>query len=403
MRVLHVIPSVSSAHGGPSRAMALMERALCPLGVDVEVATTDDDGPRRRLPPASVIAAHAKLSGRQGDTSAYHVFSKQTEFYKISPGLGSWLMRHARNYDVVHIHALFSYSSWAAARAACKAGVPYIVRPLGTLNRYGVERRRPWLKQASLRWVEGPYLRRAAAVHFTAKAEQEEAEILGIPMRSVVLPLAVEAESAPDSAALLTQFPELAGKRIVLFLSRLDPKKNMEALLKAMVAISMEFPDVILAAVGDGSADYVVKLKQLADQQGLAGRVLWTGHLSGTLKASILSAAEVFVLPSFSENFGIAAAEALLNGLPCVLSRGIAIAAQVEAAGAGLAIEPTPDSTVVALRHYLSDGNARAAAGTAAKKLAESHFSLRAMGEGLQGLYQDVICNHRQELSKSLL
>lgn len=396
MKVLHVIPSVSSAHGGPSRAMALMERALCPLGVTVDVATTDDDGPGHRLPPESVVAAHAKLSGRQGDTAAYHVFSKQTEFYKVSPRLGSWLMSHARDYDLVHIHALFSYSSWAAARAARKAGVPYIVRPLGTLNRYGVEERRPWLKQASLRWIEGPYLRRAAAVHFTATAEQKQAEILGIPMRSVVLPLAVEAEGAPDSATLLAQYPELANKRIVLFLSRLDPVKNIEALLKAMAAISIEFSDVILVVAGDGRADYVAKLKRFAEQQGLAGRVLWTGHLSGSLKASILNAAKAFVLPSFSENFGIAAAEALLNGLPCVLSYGVAIAAEVEAAGAGLAIEPTAAATVVALRHYLSNEDARVSAGIAAQNLAESRFSIRAMGEGLLRLYQDVIHNHRQ-------
>ena len=107
-------------------------------------------------------------------------FRKRTEFYKVAPGMGPWLWRNVRRFDVVHIHALFSFSSTAAAMVARHLGVPYVLRPLGTLSTYGVTRRRPWLKRVSLACLEGPALRGAAAVHFTSASEEREARLLGV-------------------------------------------------------------------------------------------------------------------------------------------------------------------------------------------------------------------------------
>lgn len=370
--------------------MGMFERALGRAGVQMEIATTDDDGPGRRLlQPGAELARSVRC----------HRFAKRSEFYKFSPALGWWLMRHAADYDLLHIHALFSFSSVAAAWAASRAGVPYIVRPLGTLTRYGVERRRPALKQVSLRWLEGPLLRQAAAVHFTAEAEREEAALLGIPMRGAVLPLAVDALPEPDCEALFARFPALRRGNYVLFLSRLDPKKNVETLLGAIALLQLDHPDLQLVLVGDGDPAYVAKLKQQAVSLGIAGRLVWTGFLDGPLKAAVLKGAAVFALPSFSENFGIAAAEALLAGLPCVLGRGVAIAVEVEAAGAGLSVEPEAAATARALGHYLADPAARATAGVAARRLAVNEFSVESMGAKLLDLYSAVLKHHARTLA----
>lgn len=387
--MLHVIPSLAVAHGGPTRAMGLFERALVCSKFAMEIATTDDDGPGRRLidPAAHTFRA----------VPCYR-FRKRSEFYKFSPALGAWLIQHAPDYDLLHIHALFSFSSIAAAWAAQRAGVPYIVRPLGTLTRYGMEQRRPWLKQFSLRWLDGPVLRGAAAVHFTADAERDEAAVLGIPMRGVVVPLAVDALSEPESGTFFARFPGLQGGNYLLFLSRLDPKKNVESLLAAMAIVSTDHPALRLALVGDGDPDYVGQLKARAAALGLADRVVWAGFLDGGLKAAAFKSASVFVLPSFSENFGIAAAEALLAGLPCVLGRGVAIASEVQQAGAGLAIEPDSEAIAAAVRHFLNDDEARTAAGLAARRFAQSQYSLDAMGTSLCALYEDVLRRHRGHL-----
>ncbi|MBK7137367.1 MAG: glycosyltransferase [Rhodocyclales bacterium] len=384
MKVLHVIPSLSLAHGGPSRAIGLIERALRAQGVEVETATTDDDGTdKRKVRPGGTPI--------EEDGAVFRYFPKRSEFYKVAPAFSRWIGRHVRDYDVVHIHALFSFTSVVAARAARRAGVPYVLRPLGTLSRYGVTRRRPWLKRLSLKLVEGPLLRHAAAVHFTAEAERAEAEELGIPMRSVVIPLAVAAGPVAEPGLFVARFPQLQGKRILLFLSRLDPKKNVEGLLRAFRLIEDSLPGTRLVIAGDGEAGYVAGLKRLANELGLADRVVWTGFIDGELKVSAYATAQVFVLPSFSENFGIAAAEALMAGLPCVLGEGVAIAEEVAAAGAGLAVPPAPEAIAAALRMVLADDADRTEMGRRAAALARERYSVDAMGLRLVALYEGVV------------
>lgn len=385
MRALHVIPSLSLAHGGPTRALAMMERALTAEGVTVETVTSDDDGPRGRLNRPLAVPVQ-----ENGVTRRY--FPRRTVLYKASPALGRWLARHVRDYDVVHIHALFSYSSIAASRAARRAGVPYVLRPLGTLARYGVTQRRPWLKRASMALFEEPALRAAAAVHFTSEAERIEAEAWGIPMRSRVLPLGVEPLAATDDTRVRRQFPALGEGPYLLYLSRLDPKKNLEGLLDAWALVAPQFGAVQLLVAGGGEPGYAAALHARATTLGLDARVVWAGPIDGALKASALAGAEVFVLPSFSENFGIAAAEALMAGLPCVLGRGVAIAAEVEAAGAGWATLPDAPSIAGALRQALAlSGDQRAAMARAARDLAEQRFSAQAMGRGLAALYREIL------------
>lgn len=394
MKVLHVIPSLASAHGGPTRALGLMERSLAALGVTVETVTTDDDGHHGRNGKAG-----AGPLEENGVTHRY--FAKWSDFYKVSPALAWWLSRHVRDYDLVHIHALFSFSSIAAAWAARRAGVPYVVRPLGTLGRYGIKQRRPWLKRLSLAVLEGPALRRAAAVHFTGEDEKREAEQTGIPMSGVVIPLGIDALPAADGKLFRARFPALEGARYLLYLSRLDRKKNVEGLLRAFSQCAAQWPGAMLVVAGDGAPGYAAGLKALADELGLKDRVVWAGHVDGDLKASALAGAELFVLPSFSENFGIAAAEALMAGLPCVLGQGVAIAGDVVAAGAGVAVAPEPASIGAGLQQVLADDAARLAMGAAAMRLAQQNYSVQAMGANLVALYEDILGRREQQVAES--
>ena len=384
MKVLHVISSNAVVHGGPSRALALMEQGLALLGVFVATATTDDNGHGRH---------NGKVLGKplleNGVTRWY--FRKQMDFYKTSLGLGWWTLRNARTFDVVHIHALFSFNTIVAAWSARLAGVPYILRPLGTLSHYGVTRRRPWLKRISLALFEGPALRAAAAVHFTSEDEQREAAQWGVPMRGVVIPLGIESAPVVDAALVRVRYPALGAAPYLLFLSRLDPKKNIEGLLQAFALVLPNWPGLRLLVAGDGAPAYVVKLQAMAAELGLGNRVVWAGHVDGELKGSALVGAELFALPSFSENFGIAAAEALMAGLPCVLGQGVAIAGDVVDAGAGLAVAPDPASIAAGLQQVLAGESGRVAMGTAALRLAQDKYSAGAMGKNLLALYSEIL------------
>src|SRR6266581_71076 len=179
-RVLHVIPSVAELRGGPSLMVQTIARGLAESGVEADIATTDDNGVGR----SNVEHGVPVVDG--GVTSWY--FPRQSRFYTVSLPLGQWLRQRSGNYDVVHIHALFSFSSVAAAVAAGGCGTPYIVRPLGTLNRWGMQNRRRRLKDLSFQLVESRILKNAALVHYTSEQEREEAAELGVAGASAVIP-----------------------------------------------------------------------------------------------------------------------------------------------------------------------------------------------------------------------
>ena len=314
LNVLQVIPSIAAVHGGPSLAVLSIEKALVAQGCSVTTVTTDDAGPGLKLVDEDVAAP------ARGVERVY--CRKRTEFYKVAPGLGRWLWSNVRRFDVVHIHALFSFSSTAATIVARHRGVPYVLRPLGTLSDYGVTRRRPWMKRLSIACVEGPALRHAAAVHFTSTPEEQEARLLGIEMKGVVIPLGIEGVQGGKRDRILSELGiQPSGPRI-LALSRIDPVKNLEGLLRALAILRREGLTPALLVGGAGESDYGGSLRDLARGEGVSDQVHWLGQVGGQVKADLLAAADVFVLPSFSENFGLAAVEALAAGLPCVLGRG---------------------------------------------------------------------------------
>lgn len=369
--------------------MRTMDAALRAGGVHVDIATTDDNGPGRHLERQLAQPLHEDEDRAHG---AHWYFRKNTDFYKCSWSFARWIARHARDYDLVHIHALFSFTSVVAARASYRAGVPYIVRPLGTLSPYGLRERRARLKRWSLRWVEGPLLERAAAVHVTSEQERKDVEGLGLRVDCRVIPLGLA--TVPDAGhevSLPNLFPQFSGKRLLLFLSRLDPKKNAEALIDAFSLIASDFPDCELVIAGAGEPAYAIQLREYSGRASAPHRIHWLGHVQGEAKASLLAGACLFVLPSYSENFGIAAAEALAAGLPCVLAEGVALASRVVAEQAGLMTGTNGQSIAAAIRKILSDDALRSSMSARARRLAALEYADATMATRLLALYNEKI------------
>jgi glycosyltransferase involved in cell wall biosynthesis len=383
MRVLHVIPSLSPSQGGPSFALPLIARSLAQRGLAVEVATTDDDGPGRHLPG---------LAGRceEREWGKVRYFRKQVEPYKLSLPFARWLRGAVRNYDLLHIHALFSHTSITAARLAHSACVPYLVRPIGVLNRWGMQNRRRWIKALSFLFVEGPILERAAAIHYTSRQEQTEAEEVGVCGRAAIVPLGVETPVGGETSRFLDRFPAARGRRVVLYLSRLDTKKGLDLLLPAFAAVRAAHPEALLVIAGSGEAGFVAALRERSAALGLGDDALWAGHLAGADKASAFAAATLFVLPSYSENFGIALAEAMAAGLPVITTPGVALATDIVEHDAGLVVELAVEPLRAGLCRLLGDSLLCDHLGKRALQLVEERFSLEAMGRALSALYDSI-------------
>lgn len=386
MRVLHVIPSLSPTEGGPSFVLPLIVRSLVSRGVTIDVATT--------VQRPTDINACSPLEGPV-DKDGYRefCFPRTSTFYKFSISLNRWLKRHTSDYDLVHVHALFSHAPTSAASYALAHNIPYIIRPLGVLNSWGMRRRRPIIKSLSLRFRELPLLRNAASIHFTSRQEKEEAELLGSPKTGVIIPLGIDMEPfrrPGDPNLFLNQYPALRGRQLLLFLSRLDPKKGFNLLLPAIKLIRHKYPEARLILAGSGTSDFEAYLRNTLAQERLSDWVFWTGFLHDKLKLSAFAAATAFILPSHSENFGIAAVEALASGVPCILTPGVAVADQLDLHGAALVPAADPHAISGAIDSIFGSPELAAALGARGHAHATQEFSMDTMGMRLLSLYTSI-------------
>jgi len=382
-KILHVIPSVGPQRGGPSVMVRTMARALAQAGLDVHVATTDDDGPDRLRVPLGVPQPE--------DGATFWYFPRQTRFYIFSWPLTRWLAQHVREFDLVHIHALFSYAALPAALAAHRAGVPYIVRPLGTLNRWGIENRRPWLKRLSFRILESRILAHAAGIHYTSEQERSEASALFAGGHAAIIPNPMDASPHRfPVGAFRARFPDLEGRRIVLFLSRLDEKKGLDLLLAAFARVHRQCPDTALVLAGSGLPEFAAALRARAAGLGIASSVIWAGFLSGEQKWAALADADIFVLPSYSENFGNAVVEAMAAGLPVVVSDQVGIHAEIAEAGAGAVVPCSVERLAGQILEFLADAGLRASMGQNGRRLSAQRYSPDAVGARMLRLYNEI-------------
>lgn len=391
MKVLHVIPSIGPARGGPSVVIRTMARSQAGQGLEVHVASTDDNGPERLDTSLSPSFTERGVK--------YWLFPRQTRFYTFSLPMTAWLWKHAVDYDVIHIHALFSYSSIAAAWCAKRAGVPYIVRPLGTLNHWGMNHRRPWLKKLSFRLIESWILRNAVAVQYTSEQEVNEAGQLNVPHLALLVPNPVDLPKPRTSRGeFRSLFPNLAGKTIVLFLSRLDAKKGIDLLLPAFARIRVNHPEAVLVLAGNGDPELVEGLQQQAGRLGLGDGLLWAGFLEGAKKQNAYADADIFVLPSYSENFGVAVVEAMGAGLPAVVSDQIGIHDQIAAAGAGIVVGCVVEQIESALVKLIEDVGLRARMGENALRFAQ-RFAPQEVALQLTNMYAEVLNRDVEQLA----
>jgi glycosyltransferase involved in cell wall biosynthesis len=364
-----------------------LARDLTREGIEVHVATTDDNGPKRLHVPWGTPVVQ--------DGVTYWFFPRQTRFYTFSWPLSTWLARHVNEFDVLHIHALFSYATLPAAFWANRHGIPYVLRPLGTLNEWGMQNRRPWVKKLSLRLLESRVLKNAALVHYTSELERTAAESLQVGGRSIVIPNALP--PSPGSIATLgfrARYPELRDRPIALCLSRLDPVKGLDILLGAFAKTRERIPGVALVVAGDGNRPFIDELKAQADALGLAADVVWTGFLEGHEKQAALADADVFVLPSYSENFGIAVAEAMAAGLPVIVTDQMGIHPDVAQAQAGRVVSCDVDRLSMALVELLADAPKRRQMGDNARRWALEHYSSRAVTRQVIGAYNAIAIAH---------
>ncbi len=386
LRVLHVIPSIARRYGGPSQAVLGMCQALAEHGgLTVDLATTDADGPGGRL----------HFDERGYERIGIRMFPRTcSETWKYSRQLGSWLRSHVRDYDVVHVHALFSYSTRAACRSAQRFGIPVVLRPCGMLAAYS-RSRSPLRKALYWRLVERRNVAGARWLHATTEEEKAELQALLPASHPECIPLGVEEQAwqmPPAPGSFRRQHGIPAGGPLLLFLSRLHRKKGLVDLL--IPALAQLPPDVRLAVVGDvdaRDAGYLEQSRAAAAAWGVAARVHFIGPLYFHDKWAAYDDASAYVLPSYHENFGATVVEAMARGIPAVVSREVQACQFVEQSAGGIVVRLDVDALAAALRSVLALSESdRIAMGDRGRQFARRELSWAGAARKLAALYRSI-------------
>lgn len=297
MKTTHIVPSINNESSGPSYSVVALCRALESTGIDTSLAVLDASNAVKEL----------------GFINSFPTTSPPVRLGR-SPQMRKWLRESAKSgrIDVMHNHSLWMMPNVYSCNAVKGTDVPLIVSPRGTMSEWAMS---SGSKMKRLFWplLQRPALANVTCFHATAESEYEDIRRLGFKQPVAIIPNGID---LPDVCKT-----NRGPKRTLLFLGRIHPVKGLDMLLPAWEAVQNRFPDWQLRVVGPDNIGYLDKMKELARQLGLK-RIEFTGPLMGNAKTQAYADADLFILPTYSENFGMTVAEALAAGTPAIVTKG---------------------------------------------------------------------------------
>ncbi len=297
MRILHIIFSIDISGGGPSKSVSDLAFTQAMNGVKATIFTNNSANPYLKESP------HPNL---------------QLVFVKVKPfkkALKAILNRE--KFDLLHGHGMWQMPVHQMAQLAKKKDIPTIITPRGMLEPWALNAGK-WKKKLAMELYQKKDLKNAACIHATAQMEADNIRNLGFKNPIAVIPNGID----------LAEFPipvkkEKKEKYTLLFLSRIHPKKGIELLIEAWQNLDKTLrQNWQIEIAGNGEETYIASLQKLINNTGLNHEIHIIGPQFGKAKLAAYHRADLFVLPTYSENFGIVVAEALACGLPVITTKG---------------------------------------------------------------------------------
>lgn len=385
MKILHVVPSYLPAvrYGGPIYSVHGLCRALVGLGHEVHVFTTSVDG---ETDSEVALAEAVDVDG----VAVWYFPSKRLRRLYYAPAMQAMLAQQMQDFDLVHLHSVFLWPTWAAARAARRAGVPYVLSPRGMLVKDLIRRKSRWLKTAWIRLIEKKNIEKAAAVHVTSKREAADLAEFDFCLPNVWnIANGIDSPGswAKDGLSRDVRAITAAGD-YVFFLGRLNWKKGLDRLINAWADV----PETRLVIAGNDEDDYLAELRNLAVASGCADRIDFLPRfITGQDKEDLFAAAHLFVLPSYSENFGMTVLEAMIRAVPVVVTPEVGAAEVVREVQGGLVIDGSPAELAKAINELLISPHKRELMGEMASNLVTDRYSWQGIGRQMEGEYQQLV------------
>jgi len=385
VELLHTIAGVWEQTGGPAVSVPALCMALARCGHGVTLLT--GQGPLG----ASVKEAAASIRVREVALGPYYLAH-------FSRGFARACKEEAARADIVHTHGLWLQPNWVSARVAQRLGKPLVISPRGMLDPWAL-RRSPLLKRAAWLLIERRSFADASLIHATSAAEAQQIRELGVTAPIAVIPNGVDLEGdfGPERLARVREGTANGGRGVkrVLFLSRIHPKKGLDALLEAWGRLRRSPTAAELLIVGPGEPRHLAWLRTRLSRVDAAG-IRYLGPVHGDAKLALLAGAHVLVLPSYSENYGMVVVEALACGTPVIASTATPWPSLAER-GCGWWVEPRADILAAVLESSLGlPDEARDEMGRRGRALVEDQHSLSAAAAKMEASYRWLIGEARQ-------
>jgi glycosyltransferase involved in cell wall biosynthesis len=378
MRILHVIADLERERGGPAHVAVELAELMARRGHRVTIVTTD-----RGLPPE--LRGGATRGGAV--IEAYPI--DRPRFWGTSWALRRRLAELVPETDIVHLHSLYLFHDWAAGVCCRRFGVPYILRPHGTLDPF-LYRRHRWRKKLLEKLFQDDVLRRAVGMHYTTEEERLLAAPYALNPRSWVVPIGIDLgafDGMPPSCALRERYSAIGDRKIVLFFGRLNFKKGVDVTIQAFAALARERDDLFLVLAGpDGGMQR--QAERWVAEAGLGDRALFTGMVSGEAKREVLAGSDIFLLPSQAENFGLSVIEAAACGMPVIISDRVNLWREIDRAGAGLVAPPSAEAFARHLGRLLDRPEEARAMGRRGAELVRRDFAWEALAPRYEEMYR---------------
>ncbi|MEM6445558.1 MAG: glycosyltransferase [Cyanobacteria bacterium P01_D01_bin.123] len=387
MKVLFVTPSLGPVFGGPTKAVLELVQALVRTGTTVDIVTTTANGCDDLDVPTQTWI----------ETDCYRaIYFPRWKWkdYTMSWSLTQWLFQHVRNYDLVHVHSVFSYPVLPAHWACQRDCVPTIRTPHGMLEPWALSYK-AWKKRYYYQLLEAPLLQRACAIHALAEPEATNIQSLNLRSPVTVIPNGIhreEFETLPDAELFFERFPTARDRTVILFLGRIDPKKGLDILAPAFARARQRCENAYLVVAGPDNTRFMPQARQFFLDADCLDAVAFTGMLTGELKLAALAAADLYVAPYYSEGFSMSVLEGMASRLPCVITTGCNFP-QAARAEAACVVEPDVEAFTVALLQCLDDRARARAMGDRAREFVFAHYTWNTIAAQMRALYDQILVN----------
>ena len=385
MHIILTVPAIGGIYGGPSKSILALAKSLGRQGVMVDLVTTNANGNDKLDVPLQNWIAEENYRVQYFPCQVYGD-------YKWSTPLAKWLWRNLHSYDGVYINAIFSLTSLPFYWTCRCQKIPYVIAPRGMLEPWALANK-AWKKYLYYRLLERPSLNRAIAIHALASTEAKNILSLGLNSPIVTIPNGIfpcEFERLPSPEIFYQKFSHIRDKILILFLGRIDPKKGLDLLAPAFAQVNAQFPNTHLVVAGPDNIGFLPVAQQYFKDENCLHSVTFTGMLTGKLKLSALSAAGLYVSPSYSEGFSMSVLEGMACGLPCVITNGCNFP-EADTAQAAHVVDIKSEAIALALINLLKGPDAAKAMGNRAHQFVLKNYTWDTVATNLVQVYQAIL------------